>query len=79
VKVKRAHADGPGVVKDECWILADGPEQPGDQPWWFTPKTHSREDVAERAMLSAWSRTGGTHIQDMGDAHMLRYSRRFGG
>jgi hypothetical protein len=27
VKVMRARADGPRVVKDECWVLADGPEQ----------------------------------------------------
>jgi hypothetical protein len=20
-------------------VLADGPEQPGDQPWWLTPRT----------------------------------------
>jgi hypothetical protein len=30
VKVKRARADGPGVVKSECWVLTDGPEHPGD-------------------------------------------------
>jgi hypothetical protein len=23
VKVMRAHADGPGAVKDEYWVLAD--------------------------------------------------------
>jgi hypothetical protein len=42
VKVMRDRANGPGVVKDECWILADGPEQPGDQPWWLTPETRTR-------------------------------------
>jgi hypothetical protein len=42
VKVMRACADGPGAVKDECWVLADEPEQPGDQPWWLTPRTHTR-------------------------------------
>jgi hypothetical protein len=25
-KVMRAHADGPGMVKDKCWVLADEPE-----------------------------------------------------
>jgi hypothetical protein len=30
VKVMRARADGPGAVKGECWVLTDGPEQPGD-------------------------------------------------
>jgi hypothetical protein len=30
VKVMRACADGPGAVKDDCWDLADGPEQLGD-------------------------------------------------
>jgi hypothetical protein len=34
----RAHADGPEVVKDKCWVLADGSEQ----PWWLTPGTHTR-------------------------------------
>jgi hypothetical protein len=33
VKVMRAHA--------ECWVLADGPEQPGDQQWWLIPGTHT--------------------------------------
>jgi hypothetical protein len=33
VKVMRTHADGPRVVKDECWLLANGPEQPGDHLW----------------------------------------------
>ena len=31
VKVKWAHADGPRVVKDECLVLANEPEQPGEQ------------------------------------------------
>jgi hypothetical protein len=31
--------------------------------------THSREDVAERTMLSARSRTGGTRVQDVGYTH----------
>jgi hypothetical protein len=26
VKLMQACADGPGVVKDECWDLADGPK-----------------------------------------------------
>jgi hypothetical protein len=30
VKVMWACADGPGAVKGECWVLTDGPEQPGD-------------------------------------------------
>jgi hypothetical protein len=42
VKVMRARANGPGAVKGECWDLADGPEQPGDQPWWLTPGTRTR-------------------------------------
>jgi hypothetical protein len=42
VKVKRARADEPGAVKDECWVLTDGPEQSGYQPWWLTPGTHTR-------------------------------------
>jgi hypothetical protein len=40
VKVMRAHADGPVAVKGECWVLTDGSEQPGDQMWWLTPRTH---------------------------------------
>jgi hypothetical protein len=28
-----ARADGLGAVNDECWVLADGLEQSGDQPW----------------------------------------------
>jgi hypothetical protein len=31
--------------------------------------THSHEDVVERVVLPSWSVTGGTHVQDMGDAH----------
>jgi hypothetical protein len=27
-KVMRAHDDGLGAVKGECWVLTDGPEQP---------------------------------------------------
>jgi hypothetical protein len=42
VKVMRAHANGSGAVKDECWVLPDGLEQPGDQPWWLTPRTCTR-------------------------------------
>jgi hypothetical protein len=41
VKVIRAHANGSGAVKDECWVLANEPEQLGDQPWWLTPRTHT--------------------------------------
>jgi hypothetical protein len=37
-----ARADGPGAVKGECWVLTDGLEQPGGQPWWLTPRTHTR-------------------------------------
>jgi hypothetical protein len=42
VKVMQAHVDRLGAVKDECWVLPDGPEQPGDQPWWLTPGTRTR-------------------------------------
>jgi hypothetical protein len=38
----RARADGPGAVKNECWVLADGPEQWGDYLWWLTPRTRIR-------------------------------------
>jgi hypothetical protein len=33
-----ACADGPGpeAVKDECWVLADIPEQRDDKLWWLT-------------------------------------------
>jgi hypothetical protein len=31
-----ARANGPGAVKGECWVLTNGPEQSGDQPWWLT-------------------------------------------
>jgi hypothetical protein len=41
VKVMRARADGPEVVKGECWVLTDGSEQPGDQPWWLTLGTRT--------------------------------------
>jgi hypothetical protein len=29
----RTRADVPGAVKDECWVLANKPEQLGDQAW----------------------------------------------
>jgi hypothetical protein len=41
VKVMRARANGPIAVKGECWVLTDGSELPGDQPWWLTPGTHT--------------------------------------
>jgi hypothetical protein len=41
VKVMRARADGPGVVKGEWWVLTNESEQPGDQPWWLTLGTRT--------------------------------------
>jgi hypothetical protein len=38
----RAHANGLGAVKGDCWVLTNGPEQSGDQPQWLTPRTHTR-------------------------------------
>jgi hypothetical protein len=37
-----AHANGPGAVTEESWVLADGSEQRGDQSWWLTPGTCNR-------------------------------------
>jgi hypothetical protein len=62
VKVMQARADGPRAVKGECWVFTDRSEQPGDQPRWLTPRTHLCEDVVEWTVLSAWSRTGRTHV-----------------
>jgi hypothetical protein len=28
-----ARAGRPEAVRDDCWDLANGPEQPGDKPW----------------------------------------------
>jgi hypothetical protein len=36
--------------------------------------THSREDVVERAVSSTRSRTDRTSVQDVRDAHAVRYS-----
>jgi hypothetical protein len=36
-----------------------------------TCDTYSREDVAERAVMPARSRTGGTRVQDVGDTHAV--------
>jgi hypothetical protein len=41
--------------------------------------THSREDMVERVMLPMRSRNGGICVQDVGDAHAVRYSWWFGG
>jgi hypothetical protein len=41
--------------------------------------THSSEDVMERVVLPARSRTGGTRVQDVGDTHAVHYSWWFGG
>jgi hypothetical protein len=41
VKVMQTRADGPRAMKGECWVLTDGSEQPGDQPGWLTPGTHT--------------------------------------
>jgi hypothetical protein len=41
--------------------------------------THSRDDVVERAVLPARSRTGKTRVQDVGNTHAVRYSRWFSG
>jgi hypothetical protein len=38
VKVMQSRADGSKEVKNECWVLADG----SDQPWWMTPRTRTR-------------------------------------
>jgi hypothetical protein len=38
----RACANGSGAMKDESWVLTDGPEQPSDQPWWLTSRTRTR-------------------------------------
>jgi hypothetical protein len=40
---------------------------------------HSHEDMVERSLLAVWSRTSRTRVQDMGDAHTVYYSWRFGG
>jgi hypothetical protein len=37
--------------------------------------THSGEDMVERVVLPGRSRIGGKRVQDMGDAHAVRYSR----
>jgi hypothetical protein len=71
-------------VKGERWDLTKGPESPGDQPWWLTPWTRTRARTGGAghvagAIADRWVRTGGTRIQDMGDAHAVRYPRRFGG
>jgi hypothetical protein len=39
--------------------------------------THGHEDVVEWIMSSARSRTGGTHVQDVGDVHVVCYSWLF--
>jgi hypothetical protein len=44
-----------------------------------TYDTHSHEDVAERVVLTVRLGTSGTCVQDVGDAHTVRYSRWFGG
>jgi hypothetical protein len=41
--------------------------------------THLCEDVVKQVVLPARSSTSETCIQDVGDAHAVRYSRRFGG
>jgi hypothetical protein len=41
VKVMRARVDGSRAVKDECWVLDDGLEQPDDEPWWLASRTHT--------------------------------------
>jgi hypothetical protein len=41
--------------------------------------THSRDDVAERTVLPARWKAGGSHSQDVGDVHDVRYSQRFDG
>jgi hypothetical protein len=42
VKVMWARADGPRAMKDECWVLTSGSEQPSDQPWWLTSEARTR-------------------------------------
>jgi hypothetical protein len=71
VKVMRARADGPVVVKDECWVLADGPEQSSDQSWWMTPGTRTRARMwwsgpccrHNRGLARHVSRTWGTRTR----------------
>jgi hypothetical protein len=42
VKIMQIRADGPGAMTDECWVLANGLEQPGVQSWWLTYRTRTR-------------------------------------
>jgi hypothetical protein len=62
----RSHADKPGVMKDECWVLADGPEQHGDQSWWLTPGTRTR---ARTWRGGACCQRGETCVQGVRDEH----------
>jgi hypothetical protein len=44
-----------------------------------TRDMHRHHDMVEQAMLPARPRTGGTHVSDMGDVHVVQCTRQFGG
>jgi hypothetical protein len=74
VKVMGVRPDGSGAMKDERCDLTEGPESQGDQSWWLKLRTHWREDVVERTMLLARSKTDGTCVHNLRDSHAVRYS-----
>jgi hypothetical protein len=73
-----------------CWWTRSGEGRALGLDWgtrvarWLatvadTWDTHRHEDVAEQALLPAWSRTTRTRVQDVGDVHVEQYSWQFGG
>jgi hypothetical protein len=45
---------------------------------WHLGHAHARERDG-RVVLPTWSVTSETHVQNVGDVHVVRYSRQFGG
>jgi hypothetical protein len=58
----QARADRPGVVEDGCWVLANEPEQTGDQPWRLTPGTHTRARSWKSALCVRHGRGLAGHV-----------------
>jgi hypothetical protein len=72
VKVMRVHDDGIRSDEGRALGLDQGTRVVGQLAMVVdTYDTHSCEDVVELDMLQAQSSTGGTCVQDVGDAHAV--------
>jgi hypothetical protein len=63
-------------VKGECWVSTDGSEQPGDQPRWLTPGTHTCARTWWSGLCCRHGRGLAGHASDREGRHEVRCSRQ---